>query len=258
MSENSTLSVKTKVCKKENFELIDYDSTNVIINRININQSGTLIRSKRDTFFIKNSETYKKSEISLLKIIKDTQNDCYFINTGDYSYEINKLIEQEAAYIVFKNRFFEEDRNDTNKTLYKLTEGDIIKIGRVFLKILSINLGNKNIEEKKKSRTTYKNNSFIKYNKDINLTSLRKNSSYGSFYIHGQEVIKGSCNSGINYNSNEDDDEDNDDIFILNKNRLKKKILFKKKIVLPRVSSSNIILTSRIKNKLKLGKKKNF
>ena len=257
MSQNSFLSVKTKLCTKENFELLDYDSTNIIMNRININESGTLIRSKKDTFFIKNSETYKKSEIDLLKIIKDTQNDSYFINTGDYSYDINKLIQQEPAYIVYKNRYFQEDRNNRDKIYYKLTEGDIIKIGRVFIKILSINLGKKNIEEKKKSKSNFKNNSVIKNNRDINFTSLRKNSSYGSFYIHGQEVIKGSCSSGINYNNNEDDDEDNnDDIFVLNKNKLKKKLLFKKKVVLPRLSSSNAIFTSRIKNKIKLGKKK--
>ena len=259
MSQNSFLSVKTKICTKENFELIDYDSSNIIIKRLNINQSGTLIRSKRETFFINQEEKYKKNEIDLLKIIKDTQNDSYFINTGDYTYDMNNLIEQDPAYIAYKNRYFEEDRNNKDKILYKLTEGDIIKIGRVFLKILSINLGKKNKEEIQKSKSKYKNNNAVKYNKDINFTSLRKNSSYGSFYIHGQEVIKGSCNSGINYNNNEYDDEDNnDDIFILNKNKLKKKILFKKKIVLPRVSSSNALFTSRIKNKIKLGKNKSF
>ena len=91
MSQNSSLLFKTKIGLKDNFSLIDYDSTQLIINRMNINKSGTVFRSGRDTYFKENSEKQNENEKELLKIIKDSQNDCYFINPGKYSNDINKL-----------------------------------------------------------------------------------------------------------------------------------------------------------------------
>ena len=64
MSENSYLLIKTKINSKENFELIDYDSTSIIINRLNVNQSGTLIRSKKDTYFVEGNEKFKKKRFN--------------------------------------------------------------------------------------------------------------------------------------------------------------------------------------------------
>ena len=261
MSENSSLLIKTKISTKENFELIDYDSTSIIINRLNVNQSGTLIRSKKDTFFVEGNEKFKKKEIQLLKVIKDIQNESYFINTGDYTNDLTKLIESDPSYIVYKNTFFEEERVKKEKIYYKLSEGDIIKIGRVFIKVLRINLVNKKLEEKKNENNNnintkkINNKSCIGFNKDINFTSLKKSSSYSSFFVNGQEVIKGSC-SGIYYN-NDEEEENDDDIFIINKNKLKRKLFFQKKLVLPRVTSSKDLLKPNPK-KLKITHKRSF
>ena len=261
MSENSSLLIKTKINSKENFELIDYDSTSIIINRLNVNQSGTLIRSKKDTYFVEGNEKFKKKEIQLLKVIKDSQNESYFINTGDYTNDLTKLIESDPCYIVYKNTFFEEERVKKEKIFYKLSEGDIIKIGRVFIKILSINLVKKKLEENKNENNNnvntkkINNNTYIGFNKDINFTSLKKSSSCSSFFVKGQEIIKGSC-SGIYYNNN-DEEENDDDIFIINKNKLKRKLFFQKQLVLPRVTSSKDLLKPNPK-KLKITHKRSF
>ena len=264
MSENSSLLVKTKICPKDNFELVDYDCANIITNKLNIIQSGTLIRSKRDTFFIEGTEDLKKKEIQLLKIIKDTQNEAYFIHTGEYTKDLTKLIESDSAYMVYKNSFFEEQREKKENIFYKLSEGDIIKLGRVFIKILSINIGKKkqeqtnitNINDTYKKENISKNNfsNSIIFNKERHLTSLKKNSSCSSFFINGQEIIKGSC-SGIYYN--EEEDEKEDDIFLVNKNKLKRTFFFKKKLILPRVTSSKDFFTKNPK-KLKVNHKLSF
>ena len=255
MSQNSLLLVKTKICSRDNYELLDYDSTKLIVNRININHSGILFRSNKNTFFVENFEKCKENKNDLLlKIIKDTQNDCYFVKNEEYSNNLDKLLEQDPAYIVYKNSFLEEERNKKDKVWYKLSEGDIIKLGRVYIKILCINLGSKKSEEKIKNNIN--NNSTQKYFKDINFTSLRKNSSYSSFYLNGQEIIKGSCN-GLNYNS-ENEEENDDEIFILNNKNLKIKRPLKNKIVFPRIDSPNNLLTSRIPIKLKITHKKSL
>ena len=264
MSQNSSLLIKTKINTKENYELMDYDSTSIIINRLNINTSGTLLRSKKITFFVDNNEKIKKKDIQLLNIIKDTQNESYYINTGDYTNNLSQLIENDSAYIVYKNTFFEKGIDNKDKILYKLSEGDIIKIGRVFIKILKINLDKKEVEEKKtrlKNSTSSKkisentDKSSIGLNKEINFTALKKNASCSSFFVNGQEVIKGSC-SGIYYN-NEEENDDADEIFILNKNKLKRKLFFQKQLILPRVTSSKDLLKQNPK-KLKISHKRSF
>ena len=264
MSQNSSLLIKTKINTKENYELMDYDSTSIIINRLNINTSGTLLRSKKITFFVDNNEKIKKKDIQLLNIIKDTQNESYYINTGDYTNNLSQLIENDSAYIVYKNTFFEKGIDNKDKILYKLSEGDIIKIGRVFIKILKINLDKKEVEEKKtclknsissKKISENTDKSSIGLNKEINFTALKKNASCSSFFVNGQEVIKGSC-SGIYYN-NEEENDDADEIFILNKNKLKRKLFFQKQLILPRVTSSKDLLKQNPK-KLKISHKRSF
>ena len=246
MSQNSSLLFKTKIGLKDNFSLIDYDSTQLIINRMNINKSGTVFRSGRDTYFKENSEKQNENEKELLKIIKDPQNDCYFINPGKYSNDINKLNDEKPAYLVYKNSFFDEDRVKKDKIFYQLSEGDIIKIGRVFIKILKIQL-----QKVEKNSKKY-NNSIVDDNKDINYTSMRKNLSCSSFIIKGQEVIKGSC-SGLYYNNNDFEDERNsENIF-----NIYKKVRHNKKLILPKVNSINNIHTSRIPYKIKIKSKEN-
>ena len=253
MSQNSSLIIKTKICSKDNYELLDYDSSDIMINRLNINKSGILIRSEKDTFFVDNSENLEKKDIELFKIIKDVQKDCYFINTTENPNDLDKLLEQKCSYIVYKNPFFEEEKEKNDKRFYKLSEGDVLKLGKVFIRILRINLTKNNLKDNSRNN----NYNFLNNKKDFNFTSIVRNSSCSSLIIKGQEVIKGSCGSlGLNYNNNEDDRQG--ELIILNKNKLKKNINIKKQsLILPKVSSTKDLLTARTK-KIKIKYKKKF
>ena len=253
MSQNSSLIIKTKICSKDNYELLDYDSSDIMINRLNINKSGILIRSEKDTFFVDNSESIEKKDIELLKIIKDVQKDCYFINTTENPNDLDKLLEQKCSYIVYKNPFFEEEKEKNDKRFYKLSEGDVLKLGKVFIRILRINLTKNNLKDNSRNN----NYNFLNNKKDFNFTSIVRNSSCSSLIIKGQEVIKGSCGSlGLNYNNNEDDRQG--ELIILNKNKLKKNMNIKKQsLILPKVSSTKDLLTART-NKIKIKYKKKF
>ena len=249
MTQNSSLLVKTKIYKNETFELVDYDSSEIIINKLEINQSGVLVRSNQNTYFRK-TEIIQNDEVKLIKIAKDPQNDCFFINSGKYTNNLYKLVDHDAAYLVYKTPFYEEDQNKKNKRSYKLSEGDIIKLGRVYIKILEINLSKKKIEQDNESKNS------LNINKNINCTSFRKNSSFNSFMIKGQEVIKGSCsNLGLIEN---DDEQSNEEVIVLNNDYLKRKKLFDKKLILPKVTSSKDLFSFRKENKIKLKPKKSI
>jgi hypothetical protein len=154
MSQSSSLLIKTKICSNDNFELLDYNSLDIIMNKNNIDKSGMLLRSENKVYFNENSDNVKDNETELLKIIKDTQNDCYYINTEDYKKDSNEILEKKGTFLVYRNSYIDEDKDeekDNCKRFYKLSEGDIIKIGRVFIRILTINLDNKDTTEKTKN-----------------------------------------------------------------------------------------------------------
>ena len=252
MSQNTSLLFKIKICLKDNLELIDYNSTKFLINRININQSGRLVRSQNDAYFKEKSTKLKQNEIELLKIIKDSKNDRYFINTGENSKDINKLINEDPAYLVYNNSFFSKDSSKKEKIFYKLSEGDIIKIGRVFIKILKIQL-----RKKEKEINKINNNSIEIPNKEINYTSVRKNLSCSSHFIKEQEVIKGS-NNRLYYNNESEEERNSENIF-----NIRRKMNSTNKLILPKVKSINNIYKSlfpfkiKSKNQLNLGLDKN-
>jgi hypothetical protein len=258
MSQSSSLLIKTKICSNDNFELLDYNSLDIIMNKNNIDKSGILLRSENKVYFNENSDNVKDNETELLKIIKDTQNDCYYINTEDYKKDSNEILEKKGTFLVYRNSYIDEDKDeekDNCKRFYKLSEGDIIKIGRVFIRILTINLDNKDTTEKTKNI----NNLSISKKNDINFTSLIRNSSYSSVIINGQEIIKGSCyNLGSVCSSNNiNEEENNGELFLLCGNKLKNRKNIKKKLILPKVASSNDLLSSR-GNEIRLKYKKSF
>ena len=184
MTQNSSLQITAKIYSNDSSELIDYDFSEPIIFKMNINQSGSLIRSQHDIYFQSQGNS-KKNEIELIKVMKDTQNNIYFVNTGKNYNGLNHIIRRDSAFLVYKKSFYEEDINKKNKRSYKLSKGDVIKLGRVSLEIIKINLN-------KKKENKMKNNNKININNNRNHTSIRKNSSCSSFMVNGHEVIKGS------------------------------------------------------------------
>ena len=246
MTQNSSLVVSAKIYGNDVSELIDYDCAEPIIYNMNINQSGALIRYQDDIYFQKQGNI-QNNEIELIKIIKDVQNNIYFLNTGKIANGFNHIIRRDSAFLVYKKSFYEQDINSKNKRSYKLSKGDVIKLGRVSLEIIKINLN-----KKKENKINDNNKANICNNR--NHTSLRKNCSYNSSIVNGHEVIKGSFSSQDIIDNNEDDKSSINFINIDKENLTKKKI-FNKTLL-----SRNLSFSSSFPkvNKITLKKKKTF
>ena len=246
MTQNSSLQVSAKIYGNDASELIDYDCSEPIIYKFNINQSGALIRSQDDIYFQRQGNI-QKNEIELIKVMKDIQNNIYFINAGKKANGLNHLIRRDSAFLVYKKSFYEEDINTKNKRSYKLSKGDVIKLGRVSIEIIKINLN-------KKKENQMKNNNKINIRNNRNQTSLRKNSSCSSFMVNGHEVIKGSFSNQDIINNNEED-KSSGNVINIDKENLTKKKIFNKTML-----SKNLSFSSSFPkvNKVTLKKKKTF
>ena len=179
---NSQLSIKSIIWKKEIFELIDYYSNETIKTKIKVNLSGVLSRVNKQIIYTP-GENLEKSSSDLLIVKKDDSLGKYLIDCGNWSKDLDKLVEENGAFLVYRG-LSSKNKNNNNKiseNYYKLSQGDIIKIGRIYFKILDINIKKDNnvINEMKNSI-----DSTIK-------GTLIRSSSCNSLVINGQKIIKG-------------------------------------------------------------------
>ena len=132
----TVLQVKSKIWKKEYENQIDYSCKDTYTKKMLIENSGIIGRKKQSIYFketkkdndIKNN---KNSEnIELLSIEKNEKNGNFIINCGDWSKDLSKLIDQKAAYLVYKGLSAENFLNQKLR-YYKINAGDIIKICRI-------------------------------------------------------------------------------------------------------------------------------
>lgn len=247
MTQNSSLQVTAKIYSNDASELVDYDCVEPIIYKMNINQSGALVRSQDDVYFQKEGNS-QKNEIELIKVMKDIKNNIYFINTGKNFNGLNHIIRRDSAFLVYKKSFYEQDINTKNKRSYKLSKGDIIKLGRVTIEIIKINLN------QKKENKIDKNNNNKKLGNNRNYTSIRKNSSCSSFMVNGHEVIKGSF-SNQNIFDNNEDDKSSINLINIDKEDITRKKMFNKTLMSRNLSFSSCFPKV---NKVTLKKKKTF
>ena len=185
--DNASLIIKTKIFNKETFELIEYESSNFMKTKIIIKTSGTLCRKKKEyeiNFY--NHYEENPNNIELLKINRNNDNGYYSINAGNYSPDLKVLIEQEPAFLVYRGNQNTNESPITNyKKIYKLSQGDIIKLGRVYVKVIDIVLKNKTNQ---------------KYNKNKSGKSCLLKSSTVKQMTHRKKIDKISLNNSHNNN----------------------------------------------------------
>ena len=174
---DSELLITTKIWKKETFELLDYLSDDLIKTKIKVNSSGVLSRKDKEISFIQ-GENLHASPSDLLTIKKDNSLGKYVINCGNWSKDLSKLIDQKGAYLVYRGLSLKELNKNFTYRYYKLSQGDIFKIGRVYFKVLDIHLKDDSSEIKSNSENTVKG-------------TMIKSSSCNSIMVNGQEIIKG-------------------------------------------------------------------
>ena len=165
MTDIGSLKLKGKIWKKEIFDLIDYDNIDIIISNMIISESGMLYRINNQLTFTNQINNKIIQSFELIKILK-TEKD-YFILTEKSKCDLKLLPKEKVAYLVYKGMSFKEYNSNTKKKWYKLNEGDIFKLGRVYIKIIKIKLENENIDKTNDtilSHRNYSSNSLIEQN----------------------------------------------------------------------------------------------
>ena len=194
----STLIIRSKIWNNINNKSINYKDTNFHRQKLSIDYSAIIYRQKDKVISKKIDEsTYtsnsndntnymneKKDE--LLTILKQGENK-YVVNCGNWSKDLTKLIDENAAYILYKGLTIENLLKEKQK-YYVLNQGDIIKLGKIYLKVLHINLSNidkeDEEEEKKEDNNTNINN--------INIIKEEQNEEEGEEEEENEENIKDS------------------------------------------------------------------
>ena len=207
---DSELDISCKIWDKETKELTSSNNAHYTKTKFKINTSGVLYRKDNKVYFTQD-ENQEKSDSELLRITK--KNETYSVDCGALSKDINSLINQDGAYIVHR---VSKKGNNTNR-YYKLNEGDIIKIGKYYLKILNIHINKNKIFNKSRNNNNFQdsiiNNShtiimnnhetirdtfYIGENKKSIDYYLKEKNEYSS---HNQKMSK--CNEvKINLNEN--------------------------------------------------------
>ena len=183
-SLNSELNIKCTIWEKETFELIDYYNNNTIQTTIKVNSSGVLSRVNRQITFTP-GENLEKYNSDLVTIKRNPTDGKYILDCGNWSKDLNNLVEESGAFIVFRGLTFKEINNNISSRYYKLSQGDIIKIGRIYFKVLDIH--------------TKRDNEEVKSNVDSTIRgTMMRSSSCSNIVVNGQEIVKGAFTSKNN------------------------------------------------------------
>ena len=262
---NTQLLIKTKVWQKENIELIDYLNTDTIVSQYQTYNSGVIRRDNQLVTFHP-GENLPKTDKDLIQITKNNTTGKYIINCGTWSKNLEKLVDEVGVFMIYKGSIIQDLHDMRGKHTYKLSQGDIIKLGRIYLKVLDIHIKKENKEKDDKN-----NNNKIK--SKYKGTMIHSSSS-SCMFINGQQIIKGAFSpKWMNYNSkhsqiifNKNDLNFSNSMLTQRQNKKKKDqdsfiidLFSKKKLtVLPRINSSNELFvlkkfTSK-KNKMKTPK----
>ena len=174
-----SLIIKSKFYNKTSNIVNDYSEAGYIKRRKEIHESGTLYRkgdklsfklvgalnttdnSKENTDFVNDPEL-----ISLLSI-KKNKGQNFEIDFGECSKDLIELMDENASYFLYKGFAIDNFFKD-NHRYHVITQGDIIKIGKIYLKVLHVKLSKKS----KKIMKTSTNN-----DESINNNNISKNNS---------------------------------------------------------------------------------
>ena len=132
----SRLTLKSETWNREVCELIDYDSPNINRESKEIIESGSLYRTNQDNIIFKN-EVNSENEQHLLDIKYDEGKFDLIFN--DYEQDEDGIITtRNSAWFLLKKSKIRPEFD-----IYKIHQGEIIKIGRIMTRIKEIKFSKK-------------------------------------------------------------------------------------------------------------------
>jgi hypothetical protein len=164
------LTIQTETWGREACELIDYDSSNLHKQKLEVKESGNLYRSENDIIFSKEeNENFEK-----LSTILYFDNKFEIVRNNYEEDEEGNVFTPNTAWFLLKT-----SKMDQKMIRYKIHQGEIIKLGRIITRIKDIkydksrknnlNTTNNNKDNSIVSNSTCSNNFLLK---DIDKNSL--------------------------------------------------------------------------------------
>ena len=167
----TSLIIKSKIWNHSNNPIINYKDKKFTKQKMTIEKSG-IISLKKDNLIFRQTDNLDNSGNSsqdtnymnesrnteLISIQKRENDSNFYVNCGDWSKDLMQLIDQSAVYFLYKGLTIENFLKEKQK-YYVLNQGDIIKLGKIYLKILHIKLtgsDNDNDEKDKADKATDK------------------------------------------------------------------------------------------------------
>ena len=183
---NSELLIKSNIWNNESLELIDFNNEDFERTEIRVNCSGIISKIDKKITFTK-GKNIAKTPFELFSINREDKNGYYYVNFGKPPNELIKIVENNCAYMVMKGSAF-NGLDKLNQKYYKLCQGDVIKLGRIYLKVLDIKVDDEKDDYLTKFVTDINNGNDSK-------CSLFRCSSFRSVKINDQDIIYGFYNS---------------------------------------------------------------
>ena len=217
----TSLIIKSKIWNKSTTPLINYKDKNYLKQKISIERTGIISRRK-DKIVFKQTENLNTSNNSsentnymneprtseLISIEKRENDSSYYINCGDWPKDLIQLIDQNAVYFLYKGLTIENFLKEKQK-YYVLNQGDIIKLGKIYLKILHIKLSgsSKKDDEDEKDKA---NATTDKEHSDMNkkVVSESESNSDDNNSENNSENEENECESNIKNDIKKEEDED--------------------------------------------------
>ena len=183
MSQLGNIKLKGKIWKKEIYDLIDFDNINFYLINIPISESGMIYRIENQIFYSQKINKIFKP-FQLFQILKTEKE--YIILTEKTEGNLKKIPKENLAYLIYKGislKKYNEKNKNKKKNWYKLNEGEIFKLGRVYIKVHKI----------KSEDNKYINNIDKTY--DGLSYSLSRNESVGSILEANSQILRISKNN---------------------------------------------------------------
>ena len=240
---NSELSIKCTIWERETFELIDYYSKETIDTRFKVNTSGVISRNNKQISFIP-GESNPEASSDLIRIRKNESDGRFIIDCGEWSKDLAQLVDEQGAFMVYRGISIKQLNNNLNNRYYKLSQGDIIKIGRIYFKVLDIHLKSYNSEVKSNADSTIRG-------------TIIRSSSCNSIVVNGQEIIKGAFSPNQNkkdavdlcLSGNANLNQNNNSLFVIEKTNKKENESANK--IISKVGSTKELFSMTKKNNKK-------
>ena len=240
---NSELSIKCTIWERETFELIDYYSKETIDTRFKVNTSGVISRNNKQISFIP-GESNPEASSDLIRIRKNESDGRFIIDCGEWSKDLAQLVDEQGAFMVYRGISIKQLNNNLNNRYYKLSQGDIIKIGRIYFKVLDIHLKSYNADIKSNADSTIRG-------------TIIRSSSCNSIVVNGQEIIKGAFSPNQNkkdavdlcLSGNANLNQNNNSLFVIEKTNKKENESANK--IISKVGSTKELFSMTKKNNKK-------